>query len=31
VTHFMLYFGGLPNFSGLRLFAETVAHQYVAE
>jgi alkanesulfonate monooxygenase SsuD/methylene tetrahydromethanopterin reductase-like flavin-dependent oxidoreductase (luciferase family) len=25
VTHFMLFFGNLPNLSGLRLFAETVA------
>jgi F420-dependent oxidoreductase-like protein len=25
VTHFMLFFGDLPNLSGLRLFAETVA------
>jgi hypothetical protein len=25
VTHFMLFFGDLPNLSSLQLFAETVA------
>ena len=28
VSHFMLFFGDLPNPSGLRLFAETVLEEY---
>ena len=28
VTYFMLYFAGLPNLDGLRLFAETVAKEF---
>jgi alkanesulfonate monooxygenase SsuD/methylene tetrahydromethanopterin reductase-like flavin-dependent oxidoreductase (luciferase family) len=29
VTHFMLFFGDLPNLSGARLFAETVVNDEV--